>query len=120
MNGGAADETEIKAAVRKTKQTPIPGEIARRTYQIIWWLSRIRMRPGEPVGGFFMTNEEEAVFWFSPGYARSTVVIRPGGTWGKYDRESWAKFADIVLDQLKKKPGIEVKNPTSLVGKPPK
>jgi hypothetical protein len=125
VNPMGAGKAEVEAAVHKMKEIPISDELARQTYEVIWWLSRIRTRPDEAAANYpgppISTADEPGIFWFSPGEPRRQVTLRPflGIEWGKYDREIWANFALIVFNQFERKIGINSETPpTAVVGKP--
>ena len=118
---GEASKKEIKAAVDRTKSVPLPADVARHAFQVIWWLGRVR-QTGEPESrGIFVTHQTSGTFWITPGLrARGDVTVidwQLGAETGeKFDVERHAGFAWFLISEAAKQQPEDITATTAILG----
>lgn len=127
------NDAQARQAVDQTKSIHLPEETARRLYQIIWWLTRIRSAEPDPlqsnsnqaddVGYVISTGNGQATFWVSPTLRRTKVTLYTDPIGDFYsngiDQNLHASFAERLLNDALAKHGVDFDFPTGTVGRDP-
>jgi hypothetical protein len=118
---GEATKKQIKAAVDRTKTVPLAADVARHTFQVIWWLRHLEQK-GEPeTQSIFVTHQTRGTFWITPGFrARRDVTVLnwPLGaeTGEEFDDERHAGFAWFLISEAAKHQPHDISETTAILG----
>ena len=118
---GEATKKQIKAAIDRTRIVPLPAEVARHTFQVIWWLRHLEQK-GEPeTRRMFVTHQTRGTFWITPGFrARRDVTVLnwPLGaeTGEEFDDERHAGFAWFLISKAAKRQPHDISETTAVLG----
>jgi len=118
---GEATKKEIKAAVDRTKSAPLPADVGRHAFQVIWWLGRVK-QTGEPESrSVFVTHQRTGTFWIKPGLQpRRDVTVLDwllgAETGEKFDVERHAGFAWFLISEAAKQQPEDITATTAVLG----
>ena len=118
---GEATKKEIKAAINRTKSVPLPADVARHAFQVIWWLGHIR-QTGEPeLQSGFVNHQTAGTFWIKPGLRPQREVTVLGWQLGaetgeKFDVERHAGFAWFLISEAAKQQPEDIGATTAILG----
>lgn len=123
---GEASPGEIEQAVRKTDTHPMRRLVAQQTYEILWWLRHIRLSDKTNPAGWEEASTFKDLptrFWIEPGGTIITGVItnREEGPCGaclaKGNKGAYADFAEMLLQRLIERSGIQQRYPMPTIGR---
>lgn len=118
---GEATKKEIKAAIDGTKTVPLPADVGRHAFQVIWWLGRVK-QTGEPESrSVFVTHQRTGTFWIKPGLQpRRDVTVLDwllgAETGEKFDVERHAGFAWFLISEAAKQQPEDITATTAVLG----
>ena len=118
---GEATQKQIKSAIDRTKALPLAPDVARRAFQVVWWLGRIRQTGEAESRSIIVTHQTSGTFWIKPGFpARRDVTLLgwPLGpeTGENFDAERHAGFAEFVLSEAAKQQPQKMESVTAILG----
>jgi len=118
---GEASKREIRIAIDRTTTVPLPPEVARHAFQVIWWLGRVR-QTGEPeYRHLFVDHQTAGTFWIQPGLPRTrsvTLLEWPLGseTGEEFNIERHAGFAHFLISGAAKQQPKPIESVTATLG----
>lgn len=121
---GRPSKEEIEQAVLKTDRHPLPRMVAQQTYEILWWLWRVRTI-GQQHGGQSLTSSSVDDFgrlWMKPDgpIIEEASFGEPCGECfaAHEDRFMYETFVDTLVRRLIERSGIKPRYPIPKVGTP--
>src|SRR5205823_12215959 len=119
----------VERAIRRTTRCDLPGEEARRLYEIIWWLGRIQFARPDQKEATTEATTERIVTDHSVG---GKLTMEPGGPqkreftlcWGSlsecyyeaFDDNLYAGFVNFIFRETLKRHGVDLEKPTAVLG----
>jgi hypothetical protein len=120
---GRPSKQEIEREVMRTDRYPLPRLVAQQTYEILWWLWRVRM-VGEYRGGRSLTSSSVDDFgrlWMKPDgptIEKASFGEPCGECFAAHDdRFMYETFVATLIRRLIKRSGIKPRNPVPKIGK---
>ena len=118
---GEATKKEIRAAIGRTTNVPLPPNVARHTFQVMWWLGRVRQSGEAEPRQIIVTHQLRGTFWITPGLrARRDVSLidSPLGaeTGEEFNLERHAGFAWFLISEAAKRQPKNLDELTAALG----
>jgi len=126
---GPVKRSVVERAVRRTTRCGLPGEEARRLYEIIWWLGRVQfVRPEREADTDVVTIER----LIADHSVRGKLSVEPGGPqkreftlcpaplsecyYETFDDDLYAGFVHFILRETLKRHGVDLDETTAVLG----
>jgi hypothetical protein len=119
---GPVSETELSEALNQMDDHPVSAPVAQQTYEVLWWLHRIRPVGGR-VGGSSVSSVDDLAdsFWMRPDgpFLIRTLLGTPNGEDLNDEKfSSFPAFAYAVIRRLIERQGIKPRRPLPTIGHP--
>jgi hypothetical protein len=116
---GPVPEEELKRAYSQTDEHPVQAAVAQQTFDILWWLTRVK-RVGERIGGSSCSSTDEwGDFWIKPNGPSFNQVMLDSPNGEDLNDEQFSSLPAIayqLVQRLIEREGIKPRRPLPTIG----
>jgi hypothetical protein len=126
---GPVKRSVVERAIRRTTRCGLPGEEARRLYEIIWWLGRVEFaRPEQEAATTEATTERimsshsvHGELSVQPdGPRKQKITLCPGPLsecyYETFEDDLYASFISFLFRETLNRHGVDLEKPTAVLG----
>ncbi len=122
---GPVKRSVVERAIRRTTRSGLPGEEARRLYEIVWWLGQVQFayteRDTATTSRIIASHSVRGTLSVHPdGPRKQEITLCPASIgecyYETFDTDLYASFISFLLRETLSRHGVDLDDPTAVLG----